>query len=306
LRDDELHDEIALPPSPPEPEVEAKPTQSLGVSLWHKIFGSPDQQAERIAESTSEGEAELFADAPPAREERPREDRYGRGGRRRRESTSDRDADSVEEVNESWDRESSVDELADSGSGEDRSDQSTDESGEPRRRRRRRGRGRGRGRRPEGEQRDEARSEDQAEPGDEVVQDPDSAPREPRESRGPREQREPRGRGGRSSRSRREPQRRHVDMKDDLDDGLEEIVLDDDIDNDEMDLGIDDEDAGDGGRDTPAGHKSIPSWDEAIGMIVDTNLATRTDRRRSSPSQSRGSSNGSRGRSRGGRRRKKS
>ena len=73
-----------------------------------------------------------------------------------------------------------------------------------------------------------------------------------------------------------------------------------------MDLGIDGEDAGDStGRETPAGHKSIPSWDEAIGMIVDTNLATRTDRRRSSPQQSRGGGT-SRGRSRGGRRRKKS
>jgi hypothetical protein len=62
--------------------------------------------------------------------------------------------------------------------------------------------------------------------------------------------------------------------------------------------------AGDRGRETPAGHKSIPSWDEAIGMIVETNLSTRTDRRRSGPAPSRGSGS-SRGRARGGRRRNK-
>jgi hypothetical protein len=73
-----------------------------------------------------------------------------------------------------------------------------------------------------------------------------------------------------------------------------------------MDLDIDGGDSSDSsGRETPAGHKSIPSWDEAIGMIVDTNLATRTDRRRSSPQQSRGGGP-ARGRSRDGRRRKKS
>ena len=47
-------------------------------------------------------------------------------------------------------------------------------------------------------------------------------------------------------------------------------------------------DAEDDDRDSPegavpAGHRSIPSWDEAIGMIVDANLATRTDRRRGGP-----------------------
>ena len=99
-------------------------------------------------------------------------------------------------------------------------------------------------------------------------------------------------------RPRREVSRKREDPKDDFDDdGLEEIVLDDDLDgdldddqgSDELDLGVDGEDSDDAsGRGAPAGHKSIPSWDEAIGMIVDTNLATRTDRRRSSPPQSRG------------------
>jgi hypothetical protein len=61
----------------------------------------------------------------------------------------------------------------------------------------------------------------------------------------------------------------------------------------------------DGERATSSGHKSIPSWDEAIGMIVDTNLATRTDRRRSSGPPSRGNGAQRGGRPRGGRRRKK-
>jgi hypothetical protein len=54
----------------------------------------------------------------------------------------------------------------------------------------------------------------------------------------------------------------------------------------------------------PPGHRSMPTWDDAIGIIVDVNLQTRTDRRRSSPNSS--PNNGpSRGRPRGGRRRKK-
>jgi hypothetical protein len=48
----------------------------------------------------------------------------------------------------------------------------------------------------------------------------------------------------------------------------------------------------------------MPTWDEAIGIIVDVNLQTRTDRRRgpSHPSQHNGPS---RGRPRGGSRRRK-
>jgi hypothetical protein len=251
--------------------------------LWHKIFGSPDQQAERIAETTGDDE-----------------DRQIPSSRRFEEPASDRQSEQIGDVNESWSRESievefTETDVAESGETEDRGPRTTDESGEPRRRRRRRGRGRGRGRRSDGEQVGEERSADRTEQGEESA-------RESRAPREPREQREPRGRSGRP---RREPARKHVDPKDDLDDGLEEIVLDDDNDTDGMDLGIDVEDAGEStGRDTPAGHKSIPSWDEAIGMIVDTNLATRTDRRRSSPQQSRGGA--SRGRPRGGRRRKKS
>jgi hypothetical protein len=50
-----------------------------------------------------------------------------------------------------------------------------------------------------------------------------------------------------------------------------------------------------------AGHRSIPSWDEAIGMIVETNMQSRSQRR---PSNGPGGQ-GQRGRPRGGRRRRK-
>jgi hypothetical protein len=51
-------------------------------------------------------------------------------------------------------------------------------------------------------------------------------------------------------------------------------------------------------RSKPAGHRSIPSWDEAIGMIVEVNMQSRSQRRPSGGL-------GPRGRSRGGRRRRK-
>jgi ribonuclease E len=282
------------PPSPvaPEPEIEAKQPPSLGVSLWHKIFGSPDEQAERIAEGSGPHGADHPPESRHAREDRP--------GRRHEEPPSDRPAEPIAEVSETWREESVEIEFVDTADTEDLATRPTDENGEPRPRRRRRGRGRGRGRRPDGEHREQG-SEGRATDRTEAETDGRDAPREPRESRS---QREPRTRGGRSGRSRREAPRKQDILKDDLDDGLEEIVLDDD--DTDMDLGMDGEDAGDAttGR-VPAGHRSIPSWDEAIGIIVDTNLSTRTDRRRSSSPQTRGSGP-ARGRSRGGRRRKKS
>jgi hypothetical protein len=279
------------PPAASEPEIEAKQAPSLGVSLWHKIFGSPDEQAERIAESTGS-----------LGEERPAESRHAhedRQGQPHAERPSDRGAEETTDASDSWRAESVEVEFVDTENAEDRAARPTDESGDPRRRRRRRGRGRGRGRRPDGEHHEPGGEE---RPADQPEAEMDG----PRDSRGSRTQREPKVRSGRSSRPRREAPRNHDVLKDDLDDGLEEIVLDDDDETDEMDLGIDGEEAGDATqRSTPAGHKSIPSWDEAIGMIVDANLATRTDRRRSSSPPGRGSGP-ARGRARGGRRRKKS
>jgi hypothetical protein len=48
-----------------------------------------------------------------------------------------------------------------------------------------------------------------------------------------------------------------------------------------------------------AAQRAIPSWDDAIGFIVESNMQSRSHRPRPSRSDSRGNS---RGRSRGGRR----
>jgi hypothetical protein len=69
------------------------------------------------------------------------------------------------------------------------------------------------------------------------------------------------------------------------------------------DLGDDEDDdevGADGSRSRSVLQRAIPSWDEAIGFIVDTNLSARTQRR--PPSRSGPRDNGGRGRSRGGRR----
>ncbi|MCI0492412.1 MAG: hypothetical protein L0Z07_05710, partial [Planctomycetes bacterium] len=66
------------------------------------------------------------------------------------------------------------------------------------------------------------------------------------------------------------------------------------------DLGIDQEAPSQGAR--PASHRGIPSWEEAIGTIVDLNLQSRAQRKQTPASSSRQGS--SRGRPRGRRRNK--
>jgi hypothetical protein len=51
-------------------------------------------------------------------------------------------------------------------------------------------------------------------------------------------------------------------------------------------------------RSRSALQRSIPSWDEAIGFIVEANMQTRSQRRQSSQSSSRSQSRGNRGRGR--------
>jgi ribonuclease E len=97
---------------------------------------------------------------------------------------------------------------------------------------------------------------------------------------------------------------------DDFDDDFDELVgLDADQDEAGLELAADEdgdlpggeegETSGAGGtRVRSAGHRSIPTWDEAIGMIVETNMQTRSQRRPARDS-------GQRGRSRGGRRRRR-
>jgi hypothetical protein len=94
---------------------------------------------------------------------------------------------------------------------------------------------------------------------------------------------------------------------DDFDDlGAEEVDLDRDVESnrdsdfdadgsadDELDLA-----EGESPKAKSAAHRSIPSWSEAIGMIVASNMASHSQRRTSG-----GNGGASRGRPRGGRRR---
>lgn len=149
-----------------------------------------------------------------------------------------------------------------------------DSSDRPRGRSRRRGRGRGRGRTRTGEER-------------------------------PTEGRQP---AARAQRPRRDEEEHIEHAQPELEDEFtdEELMPDDDDAEVSMDDGDLDGDDGDGVA-TGAGmsrsaalQRSIPSWDEAIGYIVDTNMASRSQRRpQSRPGGSR--ENGSRGGNGGGR-----
>jgi hypothetical protein len=142
---------------------------------------------------------------------------------------------------------------------------------------------------------------------------PEEGERRPRRSR-----RRRRGRGGKSesgfdgghraarSQSRSDEPQDDGDDLNDLADGSDEIGFDASQDESEGDV-IDTEDVeGDEngnqriGRSRAALQRSIPSWDEAIGFIVDANMQSRSQRRPSGPSGSRSGS--PRGRSRGRRR----
>jgi hypothetical protein len=136
-----------------------------------------------------------------------------------------------------------------------------DRSDRPRGRSRRRGRGRGRGRKPD-----------------------DRTP----EGHAPRRDDEPR------------VERSQPELEDEFTD--EELIEDDDSEDslDDGDIDADDSNGvatGAGISRSAALQRSIPSWDEAIGFIVDTNMQSRSQRRPSSRPGSR--DNGSRGRGRG-------
>jgi ribonuclease E len=147
----------------------------------------------------------------------------------------------------------------------------------------------------------EAPAQDDIEPGIESEQD-ERGDRRPRRTR-----RRRRGRGGKDeptsdggSRVHRKPHRADdVEARGELDQG------DDDEDDSHLDIPADDENGmADDGDSTEAGtsraarsraalQRSIPSWDEAIGFIVDVNMQSRSQRRQS------GHGSSPRGRSRG-------
>jgi hypothetical protein len=66
--------------------------------------------------------------------------------------------------------------------------------------------------------------------------------------------------------------------------------VDDELDEDLQAAGMDDDDSGDGGSPT---HKRIPTWEEAVNMLIDANMASRAN------SPDRGDRGRGRGRGRG-------
>lgn len=237
----------------PEPARE----ESRGsVSLWHKIFGSPDEQAERIAEASTTPERSHRRETS-----RPRDEDSESSDRARRDRQPDKSVDNEVEFEEFG--------------GTTQSPSSAEPEVKKRRSRRRRG---GRGRKQDAESGSHER-----------------APA--RRSAEDAERPAPRRTGRRTSEGRPQPH-------DDDFDGVEELDLEQDSD-DDLSLDQDESDDSDSrAQGLPPGHRNIPSWDEAIGLIVDTNLQLRSERRRSSPKHSRGTGS-SRGGSRG-RRKKKS
>jgi hypothetical protein len=243
------------------------------VSLWHKIFDPPAEQATKFTEEVADREVveveETFDEQKTSWADEERNHR----------AESPADAES---------RGNDFESDADGGGPTEESEQ-----GESRQRGRRRRRGRG-GRGSE----DEDRSGESRSGGG-------------RRGEG-RSDREPSGR--RAPHRSRGPVSNHGN-DDDFDDlGVEQD--DEELANGHMlgdDLGdedsLDEADGDSNGRADGRGHRSIPSWDEAIGMIVDANMQSRSQRRPPSHSGARGgSSRGGRprgGRSRGGRRRPK-
>jgi hypothetical protein len=130
--------------------------------------------------------------------------------------------------------------------------------------------------------------EDEGSPLEELPPEPTSRRPEPRETEG-------RGRGRRGGRGRQQRDRDAGDGRRDRDrpptpqpEGRYDEPAELELDDHEDDLGEES-----GGH--PA-HKKIPTWEEAIGVLVDANLASRSK----SPDRDRGG-RGSRGRGRGGR-----
>jgi hypothetical protein len=158
---------------------------------------------------------------------------------------------------------------------------------------------------------------------DEEAVAPSDAGATPADQRRPRRRR--RGRGGRGRRGdgdrdegrsidrrHRKPDRADIPNDMDRDDELLDVIGDA-LDEDALEpstreaelegdgAGLDDSDEEPAARGKSALQRSIPSWDEAIGYIIDVNMQGRSQRRQSSHSGAR--SNGPRGRTRGRRRR---
>jgi hypothetical protein len=230
--------------------------------LWQKIFGAPAAAPKPETETSRADDSRERTAFERAEVHSTTEDVAG--------WTSAPPADSDATV-DSIGVEFRDDEDGFEARGEGAGDESTGEEGAPGEGRRRRSRRRRGGRGRKGEDRPEGRQ-----------------------------------RGG----SRRNQELLETPGADDFDDAFEDFGDDDagagsplagEADDDA--LGDDESDETDGGASTSrsrsAGHRGIPSWDEAIGIMVDANMQTRSQRRPTS------NGSGQRGRPRGGRRRRK-
>ncbi len=236
-------------------------------------------------------QAGSFSALPPV--EKPPRKPEGRPGPQWRDinekSRPKRDEQSVEEEFEGQ-------ELKE-GAGEEAS---TDERERPKRRRRR-GRGRGPGRqdreRPEQEPAEEGDRWDEASEAEHGEEEAETGERGSEEAEGGEERprrRRRRGRGGRSSSER--PTR--AESNDEADDETFDEEESDESAHGEAHDHDEDEDGDEVG---PRGsHKNIPTWSEAIGVMVETNMQSRKNSPQR-PGPSRDRARGGRGRGRGGR-----
>jgi hypothetical protein len=182
------------------------------------------------------------------------------------------------------------------GAGEE----GTIEDRERPKRRRRRGRGRGPGRqdreRPEHVPAEEGDRWDEASEAEHGEEEAEAGEREPKEAEGGEERprrRRRRGRGGRSSSDR--PARAESA------DGARDEAFDEEESDESSQGESHDHDDEDGDEEGPRGsHKNIPTWSEAIGVMVETNMQSRkSSPQRPGPPRDR--ARGGRGRGRGGR-----
>lgn len=259
----------------PEPtsDVAAEAEQTArggGVSLWHKIFGTPEQQAERIVETGRPSDT-----ARVHEEHRQREDRPSRRGGRAADTRPrpEPSADDVEDA-AAW-REPAAELSPESTEeGREQREQHPPEDQESKRRRGRRRR-RGRGKKVDGP----------------ATADMDEESRD--------DGRAPRKRGRRPAPLTDDATDAEFDFDDDLD-----ATEPGEADDDDNGSGPDDQTArGATARGASPRHRNIPSWEEAIGLIVDVNMQSRSERRRTAPQKS-ARSGSSRGRSRGRRKKK--
>jgi hypothetical protein len=243
----------------PAPAIESPPVEPpkpAAISLWHKIFGLPAEQA------AQQEEAAPIIDRPAV----PFEAYARQSPHEKYEESTAIDPSALDsEVSDGTGLYSESSATADS-------DATPTDSRRPRRRRRGRG---GRGRRADGD-REERRPSD-------------------------RPRRETARAARRDSTGRDDHVHDAIDEEEDEDDEFEPSSQDSDEALVEENGDISDSDDQSSTRGKSALQRSIPSWDEAIGCIIDSNMQGRSQRRPSSHPG--GRSNSPRGRTRGRRRR---